>query len=224
MPDVSVIIPAAGSARRFGQGRNKIFALLAGEPVFLRTLRLFSRRADVCQVLLVVSDDDHNEIASNYGSALVAENVQLVVGGSDRTSSVRNGLEAVADSAELICIHDAVRPCVSPSHIDAVFAAAREHGAAILAWPIHGTIKRAAEQIVTETVDRADLWQAQTPQVFRKDWLIDAYATDHSATDDAALIERQGHSVRLVTGDPRNIKITTPVDLALAHAVLNTLD
>ncbi|MHC4984972.1 MAG: 2-C-methyl-D-erythritol 4-phosphate cytidylyltransferase [Planctomycetota bacterium] len=224
MKRVSVIIPAAGAAQRFGAGRNKIFEPIEGDALFVRSIRLFAGRPDVCQILLVVANEDRATIEAEHGSVLSELNVQLVAGGVDRTGSVRNGLSAVTDDADLICVHDAARPCVRPEQIDAVFAAAAEHGAAILAWPIHGTIKRASDHVIVETVDRNELWQAQTPQVFRRDWLIDAYADGASATDEAALVERTGRPVRLVEGDPRNIKITTPADLDLARAAIRSFD
>ncbi|MHC4563406.1 MAG: 2-C-methyl-D-erythritol 4-phosphate cytidylyltransferase [Planctomycetota bacterium] len=223
MASVSVILPAAGLATRFGGDRNKILELIDDQPVFAHSIRLFSRREDVGQILLVVSQDDRQTISDEYGELLRKENVTLVDGGEDRTGSVRNALRQVWPDAQWVCIHDAVRPCLSARSIDEVFAAAAEGGAAILAWPIHGTIKRAAGEHIAETVDRVDLWQAQTPQVFRRDWLEEAYATGESATDDAAMLERAGRSVRLVAGDPRNVKITTPADLAMAAAAMKTL-
>lgn len=224
MASVSVILPAAGASTRFGGLTSKIVQPLGGEPVFVRSIRLFSRRDDVTQVLLVVADDQRDDLLSRYGDLLAAENVTLVSGGGDRSASVRNALAVVDSAVKWVCVHDAVRPCISQERIDAVFNAAAECGAAILAWPIHGTIKRAGEDdTIAETIDRTALWQAQTPQVFRKDWLTAAYDSGRSATDDAALIEQMGHRVRLVPGDPRNIKITTPADLALAEAVVDRL-
>ena len=223
MASVSVILPAAGASTRFGAATSKILQPLKGEPVFMRTIHLFSRRPDVCQILLVVSEAQRDDLADHYQRILAAEKVDLVLGGADRTASVRHALAAVTDQAELVCVHDAVRPCVAQGQIDAVFNAAQAHGAAILAWPIHGTVKQAAHDVIERTVDRAGLWQAQTPQVFRKDWLVDAYAANNSATDDAAMLEAIGRTVHVVAGDPRNIKITTPVDLAMAEAVIDTL-
>ena len=224
MASVSVILAAAGSSTRFGGQASKIVQPLGGEPVFVRSIRLFSRRPDVAEILLVVAEDQRDELLGRYGDVLDAEGVTVVTGGVDRTASVRNALTVVDSAVELVCVHDAVRPCLPTERIDAVFAAAAESGAAILAWPIHGTIKRADEDgTIAETLDRTALWQAQTPQVFRRDWLMAAYDSGRSATDDAALIEQLGHHVRLVPGDPRNIKITTPADLALAEAVFDTL-
>ena len=131
----------------------------------------------------------------------------------------------MAEEADFICVHDAVRPCVSELWIDDVFAAAAKTGAAILACPLHGTLKKVGrDNVVVETSDREGLWEAQTPQVFGKDILLRAYAgANGPATDDAALVEATGQPVTVVRGDPRNIKITTRSDLTLAAAVVNSL-
>jgi 2-C-methyl-D-erythritol 4-phosphate cytidylyltransferase len=146
-----------------------------------------------------------------------------VRGGAERYESVRLALNEVTTDAELVAVHDAVRPCVLSSWIDAVFAAAGEHGAAILAAPLTGTIKRVASSAITETVPRAGLYEAQTPQVFHRQLLQDAYSAlpgDARPTDDAEVVERAGHAVRVVTTDRRNLKITTSSDMALAEQIL----
>jgi len=121
-------------------------------------------------------------------------------------------------------VHDAVRPCVAQPWIDDVFAEAAKTGAAILAYPVHGTLKKvSAAGVIDETVSRDDLWEAQTPQVFRRDVLLAAYEAGKPATDDAGLVEANGHPVSVVMGDPRNIKITTKADLDFAAAVIKTL-
>jgi len=224
MTTVSVILPAAGAATRFGAEENKIFQPLAGRAVFLRTLDAFASRDDVRDVQLVISPADAAEMRRRHGSALDAMNVRLTLGGQTRSESVRNALARVSDAAELVCIHDAVRPCIATAWIDAVFAAAAECGAAILAYPVHGTLKKVGPgDVIDRTVSRAGLWEAQTPQVFRREWLRQAYEQAGSATDDAALVEALGHKVRVVMGDPRNIKITTPADLRLAAAVIDSV-
>jgi 2-C-methyl-D-erythritol 4-phosphate cytidylyltransferase len=225
MAKVSVIVPAAGAGKRFGDKGNKIFQRIGGgQPVFIRTLEAFTSRKDVCQVLLVVAEADLEEMKTRFGSNLGFMGVKIVPGGAARSDSVRNALAQVADEAELICVHDAVRPCVAQPWIDDVFAEAEKTGAAILAYPVHGTLKKVSEaNVIDETVPRADLWVAQTPQVFAKDVLRKAYESGGSATDDAALVEAIGHAVSVVRGDPRNIKITTPGDLAFAAAVIKTL-
>jgi 2-C-methyl-D-erythritol 4-phosphate cytidylyltransferase len=217
---VSVIIAAAGAGRRFGGGGNKIFQPLGGEAMFLRTLRLFAGRANVCQLLLVVSAGDLDGLKRRFAAELEEMCVEPVVGGAVRSESVRNALARLDAAAELVCVHDAVRPCTAAERIDAVFAAAARTGAAILACPVHATLKKVADDRVERTVPRGRLWAAQTPQVFRRDVLLRAYAGGGEATDDAALVEAVGGEVAVVLGDPRNIKITTPADLALAEAVI----
>ncbi len=228
MAKVSVIVPGAGAGRRFskeGAKGNKIFQRIRDRAVFIRTLELFTTRDDVCQVQLVVSAADMDELKSRFGGNLGFMGVKVVAGGKTRPESVRNALAGVADEAELICVHDAVRPCVSPLWVDAVFKEAAKTGAAILAYPVHGTLKKVSQaNVIDETAPRTDLWEAQTPQVFARDVLLKAYAGDITgATDDAQLVEAMGLPVSVVMGDPRNIKITTPGDLALAAAVVNTL-
>ena len=222
MVTVSVILPAAGSGTRFGGKQNKIFQRLKGQPLFLRTLELFTGREDVVQVQLVASPADLPEIAERFGG-LGFMGVGLCEGGAQRGDSVRNALANVRDDADLVCVHDAVRPCVSPLWIDAVFAQAHATGAAILAYPVHGTLKTVRDNTIERTVSREHLWEAQTPQVFRTALLRRAYEQPTAATDDAGLVEALGERVSVVLGDPRNIKITTPGDLALAEAVIDSI-
>jgi 2-C-methyl-D-erythritol 4-phosphate cytidylyltransferase len=222
MHKVCVILPAAGSGKRFGPDGDKARQPLLGRPVFLRTLELFCSRADVCQVLLVLPPDRIHKYLRDFGDELSMLKVEIIAGGSTRTASVRNALERASAQADLIAVHDAVRPLVTDSQIDAVFAQASECGAAILAWPVHATLKRAAGRVITETVPRDDVWEAQTPQVFRRDWLLAAYAGGGQATDDAALVQAVGHAVQVVPAAATNIKITTPDDMKLAEAILQS--
>jgi 2-C-methyl-D-erythritol 4-phosphate cytidylyltransferase len=226
MKDVAVILPAAGSGKRFGSTENKIFQPLAGRPIFLRTCDAFARRDDVAIILLVASPSDMPRLEDRFGPELETLGVRIVAGGPVRTESVRNALDHVPPQAALTAVHDAVRPCVAQPWLDAVFDEARATGAAMLAWPEHATLKYVDESgVIRRTVDRSNIWQAQTPQVFRTDWLIEAYAAaSEAATDDAGLVEAAGHHVRVVTGDPRNLKITTPADLVLAEALYPTLE
>lgn len=225
MAKYAVIIPAAGKGERFGGGENKIFAKLDGRPIFLRTLELFINREDVCQTILVVSGGDMTEMKSRYGANLGFMGVQIAEGGARRFDSVRGALATVREDAEFIAVHDAVRPCAGGDMIDAVFAEAVRTGAAILAAPLHGTIKRVSESgVIDATVPRENLYEAQTPQVFRRDLLLDAYANApedaQSITDDALLVERMGHPVSVVKCDPSNLKITAREDITLANAIL----
>lgn len=224
---MAVIVPGAGSGTRFGGARNKIFAKIGPQAMFLKTLEAFASREDVCQVIFVCSPSDREEIVTTFGGSLGFMGVTLVVGGATRTESVRNALAAVCDEAEFVAVHDAARPCVAQAWIDAVFAEARASGAALLARPIFGTIKRVDEsEKVEETLPRAaygNLWEAQTPQVFAREILEKAYQNDANATDDAAMVEALGYPVSIVPGDPRNIKVTTADDLTFAQAVIGTL-
>ena len=223
MPNVSVILPAAGSGTRFGAGSNKIFQAIDGREIFLRSIDLFVGRDDVSQILLVVSPEEAPEISRRFGEELAALGVEIIDGGEVRSDSVRNALARLDEAAGLVCVHDAVRPCADPERIDAVFQAAAESGAAILACPLHGTIKKAGPSgRILQTVDREGLWEAQTPQVFDKDLLIEAYALGGQATDDAEMVQRTGREVTVVPSDPNNIKITTRADIAFAEAVIRS--
>ena len=222
---VSVIIPAAGASTRFGGNTKKIFERLRDRPVFVRSIELFVNRPDVCQLQVVVAEDDLETMKARYAANIGFMGAKVVLGGATRTESIRNALAKVADEADFICVHDAVRPCVSPLWIDDVFAAAERTGAAILAIPLHGTLKRVgADHAIEATVDRDGLWEAQTPQVFGKELLLRAYAeADGGASDDASLVEALGETVTVVPGDLRNVKITTKRDLAMAAAVVDHL-
>ena len=206
MSKIAVIIPAAGKSERFGDGENKTLAKLDGRPVFLRTIEHFINRDDVIQTILVVAGKELDQVRSKYGPNLGFMGVQLVEGGEERANSVAAGLERVKEEADLVAIHD---------------------GAAILATPITGTIKRVTEAgVIDATVPRTALFEAQTPQVFRRQLIIDAYANRPEAaeavTDDAQLVEATGHPVSIVKSDPSNIKITTRADTALANAILKS--
>jgi len=227
MAKVAVIIAAAGAGKRFGGDVKKPFAQLEGRPVFIRSIELFLNRPDVCQTILAVSPADYDVVKEKYAANLMFMGLKLVKGGDRRFESVRAALAAVEEAADLVCVHDAVRPCVLESWIDAVFAEAAKTGAAILAARLSGTIKRVAESgFVDQTVPREGLYEAQTPQVFRKDVLRRAYAelpADAEPTDDASVVERIGHPIRVVAADQRNIKITTPADMELAAAIVKQM-
>ncbi len=227
MAKTAVIIPAAGAGKRFGGDVKKPFAQIDNRPIFIRCIELFINRDDVCQTILTVSPDDYDVVKEKYAANIMFMGIKLVKGGAERFASVKLALEHVADEAELVCIHDAVRPCVLESWIDKVFAEAGKTGAAILAAPLAGTIKRvAASGVIDETVPRTGLYEAQTPQVFRKDLLLKAYADledGFQPTDDAQVMEQAGQPVAIVESDHRNIKITRPGDVPLAAALLKDM-
>ncbi|MEO2091711.1 MAG: 2-C-methyl-D-erythritol 4-phosphate cytidylyltransferase [Gemmataceae bacterium] len=224
---VAVIIPAAGRSSRFGQGEKKPFVSLDGRAVWQRSAELFWTREDVSKVYVVISPHDRELFEIRYRAAMVFANAQVVGGGAERFESVANALAQVPEDVELVAVHDAVRPLCTTAQIDAVFAAAGKHGAAMLAVPLADTLKRVnAENRITETVSRAGLWCAQTPQVFRRDWLAEAYAKrgelKQTITDDAQLVEAIGHPVYVVPGSASNFKITTKDDLELAEAIVKS--
>jgi 2-C-methyl-D-erythritol 4-phosphate cytidylyltransferase len=225
MPRFAVILPAAGKSTRFRGQEKKVFADLTGRPVWLRAAELFVNRPDVCQTIVVVAPEDQETFARRFGAHLALLGVQVARGGAERFESVANALALVKPDADLVAIHDAARPCLPPALVDAVFTAAAKGGAALLALPVADTVKRSdAQGRVEATVPRQGLWLAQTPQVFRRDWLVAAYADARrrDVTDDAQLVEAAGHTVYLVTGSPANLKITTREDLALAKAILDS--
>ena len=221
MPRFAVILPAAGRSSRFGSAEKKVFAVLDGRPVWLRSAELFLARPDVCQCVVVAAPEDRDR----FGAAPAGGRVEIVEGGAERFESVANALARTTAEAEFVAVHDAARPCLTPALIDAVFARAAETGAAMLAVRVADTVKRDdGLGRVVATVPREGLWLAQTPQVIRRDWLLDAYARlaalGTGITDDAQLVEAAGHTVYLVPGSGANLKITTREDLDLAEAVL----
>jgi 2-C-methyl-D-erythritol 4-phosphate cytidylyltransferase len=186
---------------------------------------LFITRDDVCQCIIVIAPDDQELFRRRYGANIAFMNIQLAEGGKERFDSVANALALVKDEAEFVAVHDAARPCLSSNLIDGVFAQAARTGAALLGVPIGDTIKRSDQSNkVLGTMPRQGLWLAQTPQVFRRDWLVEAFANratiKQQVTDDAQMMEAAGHPVHLVAGSTTNIKITTKEDLALAEAIL----
>jgi 2-C-methyl-D-erythritol 4-phosphate cytidylyltransferase len=221
----SVILPAAGQSSRFRDKEKKPFATLDGRAVWLRTIELFVTRNDVVQCLIVVAKADQETFRRRNTAHMAFMNVQIADGGSERFDSVANALQLVKPEADFVAIHDAVRPCVTTALIDAVFAKAVDKGAALLAVPVTDTVKQVdAQHQVRATVPRQGLWLAQTPQVFRRDWLEAAYANrgklGKDITDDAQLLEAAGHPVHVVESAASNIKITTKADLILADAIL----
>jgi len=223
---VAVVIPAAGKAERFGASENKTFAKLDGRPLFLRGIELFLNREDVCQIILAVAPNDMEAMKTKYAANIAFMGVKLVEGGARRSDSVRAALEVVEAEADLVAVHDAARPCVTPEMIDAVFEEAGKSGAAILATPLTGTIKRVSASLtVDETASREALYEAQTPQVFKKQILQEAYRAlqaDAEVTDDAQVVERSGHTVTIVNSDATNLKITSKGDMALANAIIKS--
>lgn len=219
---VAVLIPAGGRGNRFGGPRNKIFEIIAGKPVWFHAVERFAVRDDVGQIVIALSEPDQELFRQQCGKFPVRGTVHITTGGDERVDSVRLALDCVTDTdTQLIAVHDAARPFVPHSDLDAVFAAANETGAAMLAAPLAGSLKRDLNRNASN-VDRRDLHVALTPQVFKLDVIRDAYSRHrgYPVTDDAQLVQQSGHAVRLVPGNPANLKITYPDDLAIASAIL----
>jgi 2-C-methyl-D-erythritol 4-phosphate cytidylyltransferase len=225
MPQFAVILPAAGQSSRFRDREKKPFANLDGRAVWLRSVELFVTRPDVVQCILVLSPADQETFRRRNAAHMAFMNVQIADGGAERFDSVANALKLVKAEADFVAIHDAVRPCLTSAQTDAVFARAAQAGAALLAVPVTDTVKQVnAQNQVEATASRRGLWLAQTPQVFRRDWLTEAYANrgklGKDITDDAQLVEAAGHPVFVVESSGTNLKITTKADLILAEAIL----
>jgi 2-C-methyl-D-erythritol 4-phosphate cytidylyltransferase len=228
MAKFAVILPAAGKSSRFRDKEKKPFAILDGRAVWLRSAELFVTREDVCQTILVVNPDDMELFRRRFTANIAFMDIKIVEGGAERFESVANALAVLKPEAEYIAIHDAVRPCLTEELTNAVFAKAEQTGAAMLAVPVVDTLKQVnANHQITGTVPRQGVWAAQTPQVFKREILLEAYARrsqlSQEITDDAQLVEALGLKVHVAEGAATNLKITTKSDLILAEAVLKVL-
>ncbi len=221
-PAISAVVVAAGSGSRVGADRNKVLLPLAGEPILAHTLRHLLAIDELDEVVVVCREGDEAAMRSIAEALRPPIPVRFARGGKERSDSVRNGVFAAA-ATELVLVHDAARPFLGRALARALIAAAREHGAAIPGLPVVDTVKRVDADSrgpnVASTIDRKDLVAAQTPQAFRigefKDALDELEATT-LVTDDASIYERLHRRVSVVAGDPLNVKVTTPMDLALA--------
>jgi len=176
--------------------------------------------------VIVVAPEDREGFLEKFAANLAFMGITLAVGGVQRSDSVRSGLEKIGPEIDMVAIHDAARPCLAMAWIDEVFAVGARTGAAILATPVVGTLKRVgADGVISETVDRTGLWEAQTPQVFSRDILARAFAIEHAhaPTDEAQLVEAIGQRVTVVRGSAINLKITSREDLRLAEQALKAL-
>ncbi len=219
MPGFALILPAAGRSTRFGSARSKLLEPLAGLAVIARALEPFLHRDDLIQVVIPCSEP------SSLSAVLPNDpRLEFCLGGDCRAQSVRAALLRTKADIEWIAIHDAARPLISPALIESTLHAARQHGVAAPALPIALTVKQATGPLpapVVRTVPRESLWSMQTPQIARRTDLLAAFENCPLAieqiTDDVQLLELSGHEVWLISGDERNLKITTTMDLRLAE-------
>lgn len=209
-----------------GLDHPKQFHHLAGTPILIHTIRAFAAIPSLTRIIVVVPADfiaDTHRLLSEYN--LVSAAISVTVGGRRRQDSVLAGLELLTETTDIVLVHDGARPLVRPNLIQRCLEAAWQHGAAIAAIPVKDTLKKSrADQTIAATVDRQDLWQAQTPQAARLPLLRKAYAAlgDREVTDEAALLELAGIAVTLIEGSETNIKITRPEDLTLAEKIMHS--
>jgi 2-C-methyl-D-erythritol 4-phosphate cytidylyltransferase len=220
---LTAIIVAGGSSQRMGF--DKLFAVIGGEPVIAHTIRAFECAGCVSEIVLVAREQRHDEIRRITSSAGFKKISSIVPGGERRQDSVRAGLNSIDGRAEYVAVHDAARPLITPEQIERAFAQCRVHGAAALAEPVNDTLKRAdANLLVVGSVDRHQLHAMQTPQIFERSLIEDAYRAFYSenilVTDEVSAVERLGHKIALVLNDDFNLKITYPRDLPVAEFIL----
>ncbi len=230
---VEAIIPAAGLGARMGGDIPKPLVKICGRPILIRTLEALAESRLIGRMIIAVAVKHIGLFSSclkNFG--WLNKRVVLVAGGRERRDSVNNCLDALSKDTEVVLVHDAARPFIDKSLIDALIKEAASNGAAIAGVPVKNTIKKIVyqeprtenrEPIIIKTINRNNLWEAQTPQVFKKKLILKAYREFGNAkvTDDASLVERLGVKVRIIQGSYSNIKITTPEDLVFAEALLS---
>lgn len=217
--DIGVIVVAAGRGTRMGTAESKQYLMLEDKPIIIHTLEAFDRHPLISQIVLVTGEQDVDRCQAWIAEYGMQGHIQVIAGGAERQHSVYQGLLQL--STPWVLVHDGVRPFVAGEHITACCEAVKAYGAAVLAVPVKDTIKQAEEQDwVASTLDRRLLWSIQTPQAFRLEDLLAAHeqaeAEGFVGTDDSMLVERLGIRVKLVEGDYRNIKLTTPEDLDYA--------
>jgi 2-C-methyl-D-erythritol 4-phosphate cytidylyltransferase len=233
--NIAVIICAAGNSKRFVKeqqhkleaAKKKQFSDVAGRPAFLRSIEFFANRDNVKQIIMSIPAEDEELFKITHGANLSFHGVKLCLGGSERFETVAKALSLVKDDIDIVAVHDAVRCCLTEKWLDDVFKLAEKTGAAMLACPVVATLKKVENGEIIQTVDRTGLFEAQTPQVFKKDLLKKAYANlenlDKSKiSDDSQLVESLGHKVAIVQTDSSNIKITTKADIAIAEAIVKS--
>lgn len=220
---IEAIIACAGSGNRLKRKIAKPLVELGGIPIFVRTLKALSSSRLIDKIILVVKRKDLARFARIVKAYHLPKIKAIIPGGKTRQHSVNNGLGLLDKQTRLVVIHDGVRPFISQRLILKVIKAAGKFGAAILAIPAKATVKQInpSQSIVVKTLDRKRIWEAQTPQVFKKDIILAAYKNFKGATtDDASLVENLNQPVKIVMGSYSNIKITTPEDLVFARAIL----
>ena len=218
---VSAIIPAAGLGVRLGE--EKQFKLLAGYPLFIHSIRTFINFPKIDEIVVVVPKNKKKIIYDWLKPISHKKNIVITHGGSRRQDSVKNGVLSSDINSDLICIHDAARPFITTKIIEECIISAKNSDGAVVAIPSTSTVKYSKNNIIEKTINRDNVWLAQTPQVFWRDKLLKAYdnldKTD-ILTDESVLMEKMGYKISLVSGDETNFKITTLEDWKRAESYL----
>lgn len=220
------IIAAGGLGTRLKTIHPKPLVMLNGKPLLAYSVEVFEK-SPLIESIIVVTHEYHvldvEDVVRHYNFQKVE---RVIIGGETRSASVYNGLQEAGEETDIVVIHDGARPLLKPQTLQRAVEQCRSDGAVVVGVPVKPTIKKVdlQSQLVRETLNRKELWEIQTPQVFRREILVKAYARKDvaDATDDASLVERLGAPVRVVEGDYENIKITTNEDLLLAEALLNS--
>ncbi len=224
MMKTQAIIASAGLGERLNQSLPKPLVLLKGKPILAYTCAVFQDCSSINSIILVVHEEylnEYKDLVSKYGLKKVS---CVIAGGEKRQASVANGCRALDEDTECVVIHDGARPLVTPRLIESSIDECKKKQAVIVAVPVKPTVKRVdlESMVVTATLNRDEIWEVQTPQVFSKEIICQAHSQENikDATDDAFLVEQMGHDVAIVKGDYRNIKITTEEDMFLAEKLM----
>lgn len=224
---IAAVIVAAGFGKRMNSRTPKQFLALSGKPILWHTLQRFIKRGMFSEIVLVINSDSWHYCQEYIIKKYKFNQVKLVAGGKERQDSVYQGLKSLAP-CDYVLIHDGVRCLVSEQIIKDSIAAAKKYDAAIAAVPVKDTIKTGSKNaLVIKTVDRQNLWSIQTPQVFKYELIMKAYAQAYKqkfcGTDDASLLERLGKKVKIIPGSDNNLKITTLTDLLIAEQIIKNI-
>lgn len=223
---VVALIAAAGFGKRMNAKISKLFIPIFGKPILAYTIEKFEQCNFIEKIYLIVNQEEGDfyskDIILKYNFSKVQE---LIAGGETRQDSVYNGLKVLDPDTDIVAIHDGARPLIEETIIQESIEAAQEFGAAIAAIPLKDTMKRSGKDFfINETLNRQEIWRAQTPQTFKYSIILSAYHQAYKdkffATDDAAIVERYGYKVKMIIGSEENIKITTPFDIIIAENFL----
>jgi len=218
-----VVLPAAGSGKRMGAGKNKLFLLLANKPILIHTLEVFQRDGNCTGIWLAVKPEERDYIQQLLEEYRITKVKGLPSGGDERQHSVHSCIKEM-NQVEIVLVHDAARPFITTPVIEKLVLAAKEKGAAIAGVRAKDTMKKVTDGIIVETVDRDNLWSIQTPQAFQFDLIKEAEDVAEKVgflgTDEAMLVERLGHQVHIVESTYENVKITTKEDILFGEAII----